>query len=763
MKIISSGYSTLCGCMCLVSLLPISHLLGQAVQDGTGRGVVIITAKDGPTRFLDSQGKVLSAGKTAVGSALPEGNVAQAGVGGKIVLLLSNGTVTTLESQTKLKIREFSQEPFDAAGRKISDLKMEPSKSSVKLDLDWGSIVVTTKKLDRASSLQIQSPSGTAGIRGTQFRLAEHPGAGTKLDVTESTVTFTPKGGGQSVAVGPGKGLDISSAGVVTPRAISPLAAKSITATNAESIQVTDDVLLSVLSEAMGDALTIEDKGLREDDGADPQEDGEPIDQKNKGKPTDEKVSSDESTADKTPAAIHAARQPNVDAGQVLENNPAAKQVRKLGKANELSLKVASMGLSDDNAQMFYSLSPSTQNALLAAGKETANRLLGLPSGKELDIWRFLNYSRETRVRLLALSDDQMLLGLIRKGYEESSLVVILSDENLQASNPSSVPLDVPEIGTDSNVLELSETLKESGNSAILNELLQLGGGELTPELERVGEVANLLLTDFTVPGEIEESVLLSGNEVLSNPFYREVSSVYGYLEDDLLVAGEASFLGGRNVEIPPGAYRLAGGGGSTTDLFVFSASEKLKIRDQVSFAGFGRGENPRVVLMSGGSLETTKGVTLDAATNDLVLSVRRDVLLQYATLKGNREVTIRSLRDLTLRDSELDASGITTLKATQNLYIDGLNFSRDIPKIVMEASTIRLMNIDFPSSSNVNLNSLKGPIDGRYPNFGTDIPMAQQLGRVNFLQNIKSGGNLMHDRSTFDQFGGSIKIGKLP
>ena len=59
---------------------------------------------------------------------------------------------------------------------------------------------------------------------------------------------------------------------MATPRTISPLAAKSIIATNAESIQVTDDVLLSVLSEAMGDALMIEDKGLREDDGSDPQE-----------------------------------------------------------------------------------------------------------------------------------------------------------------------------------------------------------------------------------------------------------------------------------------------------------------------------------------------------------------------------------------------------------------------------------------------------------------------------------------------------------
>ncbi|MBT6850669.1 MAG: hypothetical protein HOA16_05670, partial [Opitutae bacterium] len=120
------------------SLLSLS---GQVPADGTGKGAVIIVSKDGPTRFLDLQGNPLPASKTAVGTALGEGSVAQAGVGGKIVLLLSNGTVMTLESQTKLMIREFSQEPFDAAGRKVSDLAEEPSKSNVKLDLDWGSIV----------------------------------------------------------------------------------------------------------------------------------------------------------------------------------------------------------------------------------------------------------------------------------------------------------------------------------------------------------------------------------------------------------------------------------------------------------------------------------------------------------------------------------------------------------------------------------------------------------------------------------------------
>jgi hypothetical protein len=59
-------------------------------------------------------------------------------------------------------------------------------------------------------------------------------------------------------------------------------------------------------------------------------------------------------------------------------------------------------------------------------------------------------------------------------------------------------------------------------------------------------------------------------------------------------------------------------------------------------------------------------------------------------------------------------------------------------------------------------LNSLKGAIDGRYPNFGTNVSAAQQLGRVNFLQNVTSGVNLLHDRPSFDSFGGNINIGKL-
>ena len=79
-----------------------------------------------------------------------------------------------------------------------------------------------------------------------------------------------------------------------------------------------------------------------------------------------------------------------------------------------------------------------------------------------------------------------------------------------------------------------------------------------------------------------------------------------------------------------------------------------------------------------------------------------------------------------------------------------------------MEATTVRLRNINFPGNSAVRINSLKGPIQGKYPNFGTSIPAAQQIGRVNFIENVRSGVNILNDRASFDLHGQNIEIGKI-
>ena len=142
----------------------------------SSKGAVIVADYKEPVRFLDQEGQLIDFGNELRGSIITEGQTAQVGIGGKLVLLFSNGTITTLQSQSKMKIGVFEQVPFDGEDKKVSDLEGEPSESKVVIDLDWGSMVVKTKKLNKKSSFQINSPVGTAGVRGTEFQMTQNPG-----------------------------------------------------------------------------------------------------------------------------------------------------------------------------------------------------------------------------------------------------------------------------------------------------------------------------------------------------------------------------------------------------------------------------------------------------------------------------------------------------------------------------------------------------------------------------------------------------------
>jgi hypothetical protein len=76
------------------------------------------------------------------------------------------------------------------------------------------------------------TPTGTAGIRGTQFQLASRPNTGMQLDVAESQVAFTPAGQNQPVVVGPGRGLDSSPSGQIKQRPINPIVSQNISSKN---------------------------------------------------------------------------------------------------------------------------------------------------------------------------------------------------------------------------------------------------------------------------------------------------------------------------------------------------------------------------------------------------------------------------------------------------------------------------------------------------------------------------------------------------
>lgn len=447
---------------------------------------------------------------------------------------------------------------------------------------------------------------------------------------------------------------------------------------------------------------------------------------------------------------------------QILENNSEITQSRKTGKVSALSKQLSRFGLNTSQTNRFFGFSVTVQKKLLSQSRSVLQKLLDLKGFNQSHAVSYFSYSPNTHLQILSLTDS-VLLDLLDQQIPEELIISGLTKDKISASQLNNIPSSDSAPSSNPRVLSMGEKLKNSGNSEIYDQLLVLSGGILTQKWINMGETANILLQDYDLSSASSSPVILPGTEVLQNPFYAEISSLYGKLELESIVAGKSTFLAGRRVVLGTGKIDLGQFLSTDTQTLVLSASESLRIRENISYENTPSNTSSRIVHMSGGSLEAGNGLTLEAATSDLVLAARKDILLKDVRLEGAREVALRSLRDITLNHVTIGASNLSTIRAARDLNANGLHFSRALPNIIMEANTIRLSDVHFPAASAVRLNSLKGALDSRYPNFGTAIPAAQQIGRVNFIKNVTSGGNLLNNRPQFDKFGGNITIGKLP
>jgi len=363
-------------------------------------------------------------------------------------------------------------------------------------------------------------------------------------------------------------------------------------------------------------------------------------------------------------------------------------------------------------------------------------RILAIAELLPSDVNLFYKYSPEARARILSLPDNAFT-SLLKQALLEGLVLETLDPQAVAHSQTGTDQSAAAPQVDDARALALGESLKDTTGSHVLEELLELSGGVLTDEVIRQGEVADRLLRDYQLGASDSGGLAsLEAGEVLANPFYKEIASLYRELESDQSVAGSPTFLAGKNLVVESNSLALA-----------------------PYFAG----SSGKTFVLSAGEMKLAKGMTLQSATGDLILSSRSDMNLDGVRLEVSREALIRGMGDVSLVDTRIGADAMATVKAALNLNVDGLTFSRGVSSILMEATTIRLSNVDFPAASAVRLNSLKGPIDGRYPNFGTAIPAADQIGRVNFLKNVSSGGNQIMTRQAFDQFGKNITIGKTP
>ena len=146
----------------LLALFGLSPLTATATQQ-------LASAK-----VLSMSGTVTSASEDGVesplmiGAILGQGDSIVTGAWSTALLVFSNGSEILVTENSSITIVELSQEAFGGT-KSYEQLKADPSKSQSLLQLNYGKVSGHVKSLKAGSRFDIETPLGTAAIRGTKF------------------------------------------------------------------------------------------------------------------------------------------------------------------------------------------------------------------------------------------------------------------------------------------------------------------------------------------------------------------------------------------------------------------------------------------------------------------------------------------------------------------------------------------------------------------------------------------------------------------
>ena len=173
------------------------------------------------------------------GQEVPVGSALVTGPDGRVDLALSNGAFFQIQENSRFSIGQFDQDAYefvfanseavrrrdfekmgedkaamvtmDASEDAWNEMPQEPTGSASKFSLDYGTMIGESKKLRPGSSMEISTPIGSAGIRGTIWRITIQPigppGSNTfrgTLDVARGLVVFSDPQGSRAVDVAGG-------------------------------------------------------------------------------------------------------------------------------------------------------------------------------------------------------------------------------------------------------------------------------------------------------------------------------------------------------------------------------------------------------------------------------------------------------------------------------------------------------------------------------------------------------------------------------
>lgn len=138
------------------------------------------------------------------------------GANSTALLLFSNGSAVTVQPQSEFTVNEFLQADFDPAAGTFLRLTEDPSVSKTDLYLEDGTIAGQVKRLQEGSEYVVNTPTGSAGIRGTDYVVTvTQSGGQTFTTITNASGDVVAISEGNPFSVPVGESVTISADRVV--------------------------------------------------------------------------------------------------------------------------------------------------------------------------------------------------------------------------------------------------------------------------------------------------------------------------------------------------------------------------------------------------------------------------------------------------------------------------------------------------------------------------------------------------------------------
>ena len=149
----------------VVCLLAMPSLSQAAMEAGI---IKAFRVKGGVQLIDDSTG---ASSTLEDGQTFSQGYTVTTSENSSVVLLFSNGASVIVNAKSVLSVSKFLQEPYDPGLGEYTDLDADPSQSDTLLKMDYGEIIGNVKSLRQESNYQVDTPAGSAGIRGTTYTI----------------------------------------------------------------------------------------------------------------------------------------------------------------------------------------------------------------------------------------------------------------------------------------------------------------------------------------------------------------------------------------------------------------------------------------------------------------------------------------------------------------------------------------------------------------------------------------------------------------